>query len=754
MKKDIVTVREAITKVVSLLTRQAIKVQQRGVKAYVQYGAKGQIELVNLPYIPDDATEEFIAAVQGFLDHEVGHVLFTDTKVVERAKKAGSRVKNLHNVLEDVYIEQKMIEAFAGSVNNLESVRRFHAERMAAPKIKEAMATGDLDTAAGYVAPLQFRAWGGQLTARDFLTDNPKLAAMVEPMAKAIGPELIARVGKLKSSDDCLKLAIAIAEKTAPPPAPPPPPAPKSAPPPPPEEKPKKGDGEAEDSAPTEGGDGEVDKDDTKPDDKGKTSTEADDSDKERDEASKTEEEGEAGGDVKGDPEQPDGEKGEGGESSDPADESESKDPAASGDADDGETEEAEPASEGSGGDDDEPAEPAEPAADTAGEGDGEGESTEGEPGEPGELDSADAEASGEEGTGAEDDAGGKSETSGGTVDESDDETVSGAEEDLGELFESAHDFDDEASEALSEAAGKSMRAADYKVFSTDWDKVYEAPQATGSGSVGKMVDRVQHMVGGIQKQLERAMAAQDRKTWNPGQRRGRISPGSLFKTATGDDRVFRVRHETRAKNTAVSLLVDCSGSMSVSDRVGTAGMAAYALSSTLERLKIHHEVLGYTTAACSAMMREISSERAGIGYSRMEALRIPVFKSFHERLTTEAKSRLAHLTERPRWLRENVDGECLQIAAHRLLQQRAERHVLIVLSDGQPACAAGDFSALQVHLKAVAKDLEGKGVEVVGIGIQTDAVRRFYRNSLVLNNLEELPTTLVGQLSKILLAP
>jgi cobalamin biosynthesis protein CobT len=781
MKKDIVVIREAITKIVGLLTRQSIKVTQRGTKAYVQYSTKdGSIALVNLPYLPDDASEEFIAAVQGFLDHEVGHVLFTDPKVVVRSARMGSRVKNMANVLEDVYIEQKMTEAFAGSVSNLDAVRRFHVERMALPKIKEALAAGQPEVAAAFVAAIQFRAWGGQSTARNFMQDHPECAELVAPMAARIGEELIARVARLKSSDDALKLAAEIVKKLTPPPPPPPPPAPPA---PPEKSEPEEGDGEPSDEKPVPGesGEGEPEKeDDDKPEaeDEGTTKTEADDSGKEREESSKTEEEGESGGDVEGEGTPAPTDENEDGDGDDRPEEDEAgesgggapgePEPTADDGDDDGDDEPDDDEPDDDEPDDGEPddcdgdGEPgddagSDPMADTPEEGaDGAGESDDGEEGEPGGESSSDAEPSDEEGEGAKDDDGDKSETAGTTVDETGGDTSPDEppeEEDLGAVFEEAHDFDEEISRVLSDAAASTMRTSDYKVFSNEWDRIFPAPMAENPASVGKLVDDVEHMVAGIQKKLERAMAAQDKVTWNPGQRRGRISPGALFRAATGDDRVFRKRYETKAKNTAVSLLVDCSGSMQSSDRIGTAGRAAYALSSTLERLKIHHEVLGYTTKESAAYRAAMKEEGTGIRYARLEALSMPVFKAFHERLTTDAKSRMAHLTERPRWLRENVDGECLQLAAHRLLQQRAERHVLIVLSDGSPACS-GDYTALVNHLAATTKALEEKKVEVVGIGIQTSSVKHFYRRNLVLNNLSELPTTVVSQLADLLLAP
>jgi hypothetical protein len=226
MKKDIMVVREAITRVVSMLTRQSIKVTQRGSQAYVRYHPKnGTIIELNVPYLPDDASEEFISAVQGFLDHEVGHVLFTDYKVLQAASKAGKRIANVHNILEDVYVERKMSEAFRGSGMNLESTRKFYLEKIARPKIDDAIARGEKDEAQAYASVAAFRGWGGQATALDFVKE-PAIAALVLPVAEKLGEELVAAIGACNSSADCLELAKKFVAKLVVPKPPPPPPPP------------------------------------------------------------------------------------------------------------------------------------------------------------------------------------------------------------------------------------------------------------------------------------------------------------------------------------------------------------------------------------------------------------------------------------------------------------------------------------------------------------------------------------------------
>ncbi|HIB5719855.1 TPA: cobaltochelatase CobT-related protein, partial [Klebsiella pneumoniae] len=97
--KDVIKFREAIKNVVSMLIDRNIPVIERGDKAYVEYSEAGDPLRICIPSIPDDASEKFLMAIRGFIDHEVAHVLFTDST------KATSFV---WNAVEDTFIERKM----------------------------------------------------------------------------------------------------------------------------------------------------------------------------------------------------------------------------------------------------------------------------------------------------------------------------------------------------------------------------------------------------------------------------------------------------------------------------------------------------------------------------------------------------------------------------------------------------------------------------------------------------------------------
>ncbi|MDH0489648.1 hypothetical protein N7692_18750, partial [Klebsiella michiganensis] len=63
--KDIVTFREAVKNVVSMLVSRNIPVIERGDKAYVEYAATGEPLLICIPSIPEDASDKFLMAIRG-----------------------------------------------------------------------------------------------------------------------------------------------------------------------------------------------------------------------------------------------------------------------------------------------------------------------------------------------------------------------------------------------------------------------------------------------------------------------------------------------------------------------------------------------------------------------------------------------------------------------------------------------------------------------------------------------------------------
>ena len=302
--------------------------------------------------------------------------------------------------------------------------------------------------------------------------------------------------------------------------------------------------------------------------------------------------------------------------------------------------------------------------------------------------------------------------------------------------------------EVLSVEAKKVQKTQDYSVYSTDEDRVEYAPVTIDADQRCKLEDKTRMMVAPIQKNLERAISARSIVTWENSLRRGKINASSLNRLVFNDDRVFRKKvHENVSKDVAVSLVIDCSGSMS-GHKSELAAITAYALATVFERMGIVFELIGFTTGD------HISYRRGSTKYSRYESLYMPIFKGFTDRWDDKAKNRLNNLLGKHQvgWLLNNVDGECVQIAANRLMSRPEKGKIMIVLSDGYPSAMGRNRGDLEGHLEKTVKELENK-LKIIGVGIDSDAVSEYYSKYVVLDDIEKLPSTVIQKIKSLLLA-
>lgn len=75
--------------------------------------------VIYLPIIPDNASDEFLAAIQGFLDHEVGHLIFSDFRAIKTLERKNKKQWSVFQTLEDGRIESEMRKLWRGSGVNL-----------------------------------------------------------------------------------------------------------------------------------------------------------------------------------------------------------------------------------------------------------------------------------------------------------------------------------------------------------------------------------------------------------------------------------------------------------------------------------------------------------------------------------------------------------------------------------------------------------------------------------------------------------
>ncbi|MCR9222911.1 MAG: hypothetical protein NXH70_02480 [Hyphomonas sp.] len=765
----------AIEKTAKLLAQESVRVTTRGARAFIEWLPSGEIRRINLPMVPRDADQEFLDALQGFLDHEVGHALHTEplkgrARENEFIKESGVHpqvMRGMANIVEDVRIEASMEKQFAGSKRNLEAVRKFFVERMQKPSLEgiDPSPAGD-DERRAYILPVYFRARGGQTACEHFM-DDMELWKYVEAYDKLF-PDLPARLKALGSTLDAVELAIEIIEKTC-----------ETTPP-----DSDEADQEQEDDEdgadpdqdqqdPQDGDDGE----DEQGNDPGEQS-EADESDQSQDEEDgDQQDEGDEGddddgqGDSDGEDDSDDDDDQGSGQSDDEGDDDGSEDETEpSDDGGSGEDESDDDATEDEGGesDSDEGDDSDEDATSDSDAADGDEEPSDDDTQDADDADSDDGEPEdGSESSDGGDDGDDINSDDGSDEEMSDDPNAEGEESDTeptGKIivavdYEALKDFDDAAAEELEKMVGKMDTDDPYHVFSRDLD-VIEHATAYETAPVGDYEKSVEQTTGVLRKELQRLIAARSMSHMVPGKRSGRLHTSSLHRLRVGDDRVFARKHEVQSKNTAVSLVVDCSGSMRGS-KIKTAMEAAWAFADTLTRLNVKNEVIGFTTLRAyydskpsgtynpSEVQRYASTMGVSLSSVRFLPLHMPVFKDFNENFGIDQKRRMAGFATRGQML-ENVDGECIRIAGHRLSQQRADRHVMIVFSDGWPSGGCAE-RLLERDLRSAVNELEAAKIETIGVGIQSDAVRQFYPKSFVIQKSEELAGATIRELKEIL---
>lgn len=676
--------RESIGKVVNMLSGRKIEVRQQGSQAYVQADPKtGLPKLVNIPVLPDNATDKLIDLIQGFIDHEVGHVLFTDHLVIGKADKLGKLHKALWNTVEDTFVERRMTKEFQGSRFNLANVRTVFLAKLAETALKN-LDANPASTAQDYwnvLGVAAIRAWAGQTEMQDFMHSKWGHISAASEALKDLIPEIL----KVKSSSESLELSIKIYDAlyTAPDSAEP--------------GEPGKG---------TKGSEKSEKPKKSKKSEKEEPEEEDDDSESVDGSGAKPSEEEEEESDAEPEGEKNDGEESEGSEES-------TSDDDAEGDSEAGDME---------GG-----------ASDSSAE-----------------DDSSDAESGDTEGETGKD-----KKTEGGQIEDVNSGPVFEAREEDAEV---QPNFDETVGEVVAQQFQDDLTPGGYLPFSTAYDKV-EPVKLTGherrmlESEARSCEAKVSAITGMIQKDLERAFVAMNRKHWDSGRRSGRLNPANLARLAVNDDRIFRRRRETKTKDVAVTLLVDCSGSMA-GGRIALATASAWAVAEVLDRINIPCEVLGFTTSHdTGAMEDQWRSDPNPHIYSRIYPLYVPIFKDFSEKFGPEQKLRLAKYYACVGHMSQNVDGECLQIAADRLARRQEPGKVIIVLSDGQPNAGYYGNASLDDHLRWTAEGLERVGIHCVGIGIQTDAPSHYYQHHVRVDELDQLGAAVLGQVRKVVLA-
>lgn len=288
-----------------------------------------------------------------------------------------------------------------------------------------------------------------------------------------------------------------------------------------------------------------------------------------------------------------------------------------------------------------------------------------------------------------------------------------------------------------------------YLIYSTENDVIEQITDGDKIATAD-FLRQSRQMVNSIRQKFRLNLLSHTTNRWEANKYRGKIDHQSVYKVVLGTGKdVFRHRVESPGFDTVASLYIDHSNSM-YPDSIDLAAMSALVFGEALNDINIPFEICGYSTGYYDEGVQVYSraSEEERALYTRWGRLWIGVYKKFDDAWSS-VRHRCLQMSRNGKY--NTYDGESVRIAAQRLLQRPEKRKILFVFSDGYPCPNVRQFTDIHIaYLKTVAKEIE-RVVEVFAIGVQSDAVNQFYSNSVVINNIRDLPTVMLTELDRLI---
>nr|ALJ83505.1 plasmid associated protein [Vibrio alginolyticus] len=221
-----------------------------------------------------------------------------------------------------------------------------------------------------------------------------------------------------------------------------------------------------------------------------------------------------------------------------------------------------------------------------------------------------------------------------------------------------------------------------------------------------------------------RGMVQSSQDNRNHAKRHGlRVATHRLAASQAGESRLFIQRQPRIAPNAAVHLLVDISGSMGKPIGEGN---------------RKYFHVANEAALALAMALEGIPGVVPAVSY----------FPGIHQEVSIallpkqSVRHRAACFDQKPRGC--TPMAQAMWFAANSLLAQKQKRKLMIVLTDGDP----DDWAATH----DIVDRCRRSGFELLGIGIQTRSVEKFFPQSIVINDVRDLKRELFEVTQQLLI--
>ena len=242
--------------------------------------------------------------------------------------------------------------------------------------------------------------------------------------------------------------------------------------------------------------------------------------------------------------------------------------------------------------------------------------------------------------------------------------------------------------------------------------------------------------LGATRANIMRLLRSLDLVSWSTHEETGRLDRKAFTRFACGSTAIFSKRTYQEAQASAVSMLIDCSGSMSSDGLIETAEAIAIQLSRILDKANVEFAVTGFHGSE-DIVGRNATGATDNIIIRKEEPVLIP-FKTWRESLQ-KASAKLGSIH---RWARSSTpDYSAISLILEDIAMRDEHRKIVFLLTD-----ANGYNKEHMRHLQDLADRLK---IKIIAIGIGRTDVKECFRSSENVTSVDGLASTSFNKILK-----
>lgn len=196
------------------------------------------------------------------------------------------------------------------------------------------------------------------------------------------------------------------------------------------------------------------------------------------------------------------------------------------------------------------------------------------------------------------------------------------------------------------------------------------------------------------------------------------------------DSKAWEKREAPTEKDYAITLLIDLSGSME-GNKIKEAFKSTIILSEVLNRLSVKVEILGFND-------------------------RLYEYQNYGQDISQDVRDNMGGMLKEVSnrnggRANYNDDGWALKTASERLEKQNVREKILIVLSDGFPEPSSAHSGSRYELSNVVEGVIQNSNQKLIGLGILSDAVKKYYPDNLPNIKAEDLGRELAKKIKDVI---